>query len=112
MTTRLDLVVPEGGMFQFVVTVVGGPVSLTGYVGHMQMKRSKVDVVPTLDIGAGAIAVNDGTRQVVVTLADELTENFPWERGVYDLYLIGPTDDRWRLVEGTVTIDSTVTTEA
>jgi hypothetical protein len=111
MTTRLDLTIPESAMYQFVVTVVGGPSSLTDYIGHMQLKQTKVDQVATLDLGAADIEVNDSTRQVIVTVNDDLTVDFPWENGVYDLYIIGPGDDRWRLVEGSVTIDSTVTSE-
>lgn len=107
--TRLDLEIPQRSTYKFVVTVVGGPPSLVGYVGHLQMRESVLDALPSVDLGAEAITVNDTTRQVTVVIPAEATEVVDWEVGVYDLYLEGT--EPWRLVQGVVKINQSVTRE-
>lgn len=109
-TTKLNLTIPQGSVYRFVVTVVGGPDDMTGFAGWMQIRDTKAsDVV--LDELTTEITVNHTTRQVVVTIPDTVTELYAWDNAVYDLVIIGPDDERWRVVEGYVHVNHSVTRE-
>ena len=94
--------IPAGGTVEFVVDVVGGPTTLTGYVGHMQIRELRTDPDTLADIGSDHITVNPSTRQVTVRIPSSETSGYVWKRGVYDLLITGPSNDSWRLVEGRV----------
>ena len=104
--------VPTGGTVEFTVDVVGGPADLTGYVGSMQIRELRADPVALLTLDPSNITVNPGTRQVTVRIPSAVTATFDWERGVYDVYITGPTQDAWRIVEGRVTNSLAVTRES
>lgn len=109
-TTKLNLTIPQGSIYRFVVTVVGGPADLTGYTGWMQIRETKSDAV-VLDELTTEITVNNTTRQVVVTIPDTVTALYTWDNALYDLVIIGPADERWRVVEGYVRVNHSVTRE-
>lgn len=104
-----DLEIPAGQTLEFVVDVVGGPSSLTGYTGAMKIREQRSDAAPLATVSGGAITVNATTRQVTVRIPSTETVAYTWRRGVYDLVITGPTGDAWRLVEGRVTNSQAVT---
>lgn len=104
-----DFEIPAGSTVEFVVDVVGGPASLTGYTGAMMIRALRTDAVPLATVPANAITVNATTRQVTVRIPGQETANYAWIRGVYDLVITGPGGDTWRLVEGRVTCSQPVT---
>lgn len=106
-----DFEIPAGGTLEFVVDVIGGPATLTGYTGSMQIRALRTDDEVLAEIPPSAIVVNDGTRQVTVRIPSSETKTYTWRRGVYDLLITGPTNDAWRLVEGQVTNSLPVTRE-
>lgn len=113
MATKKDLVVPSGQTFEFVVDVLGGPSTIEGYTGSMMVRQGRYDLVPLLSVPESAFTVNASTRQVTVRIPGELTEDLDLELapGVYDLLLTGPSGDEWRLLEGRVTAQTSVTRE-
>lgn len=113
MATKKDLELPSGQTFEFVVDVLGGPSTIEGYTGSMMVRQGRYDLVPLLTVPEEAFTVNAGTRQVTVRIPGELTEdlNLDIAPGVYDLLLTGPSGDRWRLLEGRVTAQASVTRE-
>lgn len=108
--TNLGLTLVQGSDFQLVVTVVGGPASLTGYTGAMQIRSSKTATETLYEVPSGKIAINNGTRQVTVTLPWTETVDFEWDNGLYDLVITSADQvDAYRIVEGKVSVDHSVT---
>jgi hypothetical protein len=111
--TKLPITIEQGSDFVLVVTVIGGPSSLAGYTGAMQIRSSKAASPALYDVPGSAIVVDDSTRQVTVTLPWTETVDFDWDSGVYDLVVTSGNDlDAFRLVEGKVSIDHSVTRAA
>jgi hypothetical protein len=107
---NLAIEIEQGADFQLVVTVVGGPASLVGYTGAMQIRTSKAATDTLYDVPVGKIAINNGSRQVTVTLPWTETVDFDWDGGLYDLVITsGDGVDAYRIVEGKVSVDHSVT---
>ncbi len=104
-----DIEIPGGSTLEFIVDVIGGPATLTGYTGSMQIRELRLDLDLLAEVPESCIVVNPTTRQVTVRIPSSETETYAWERGVYDLLITGPTGDAWRLVEGRVTNSLPVT---
>lgn len=105
-----DLAIRAGITCEFVVDVVGGPATLDGYSGAMQIRELRNDILPIAEVPADAITVNGSTRQVTVRIPGTASASWSWVRGVYDLRIDGPLGD-WLLVEGRATNSPAVTRE-
>jgi hypothetical protein len=110
-TAYRDLKIPGGGTVEFVVDVLGGPTDLTSYVGSMQFRELREDEEVLAEVSAQDITVNHLTRQVTVKIPSDETSSYDWKRGVYDLFITGPSGDRWQLVQGRVIHALAVTRE-
>lgn len=107
MTTKKDICLPQAGQYQLVITVVGGPDTLAGLEGAMQVRKTKASEAVLAEMLPEYFTVDDVNRQVVLEVPDEVTSTYDWAGwAVYDLYL-GP----WRLIEGRIQLDKTVTRE-
>lgn len=106
-----DLEIPAGSTVEFVVDVIGGPPSLSGYTGRMDIRALREDEETLAEISGGNITVNPGTRQVTVRIPSSETKTYAWRRGVYDLLITHSDGTAWRLVEGRVTNSIPVTRE-
>ncbi len=112
MTTRHNIIIPQGGTYRLVVNVVGGPDNLSGYVGDMDIRQVKASTPALVKVPESCFTVDDINRQLVLVLPDELTADYDWSlNAVYDLYVVGPSGDRWRVLEGTAVLNKTVTRE-
>lgn len=100
--TNYDLDIRAGGTNQFVVDVVGGPASLSGYVGWLEIRPIRGSQELLAQITAPDIVVNDITRQVTVTIPGEETAEYAFTHGVYDVLLVHPSADPWVLLQGHV----------
>lgn len=109
-TVIKDIEIPQGSVYQLVVDVPGGPSNLTGYTGKMQFRDKRTaDGILLAEVPSGNIAVNQNTRQVVVTIPGTETINYAWETPAqYDLKITGVGGD-WRLVEGRASVSVSVT---
>lgn len=106
-----DLEIEAGGTTSFTVDVIGGPASLSGYVGSMMIRELRDDPVPLKSVGPSAINIDAVNRQVTVTIPSVDTSTYDFRRGVYDLRIVGPDADAWILVEGRVEVSRAVTRE-
>ncbi len=106
-----DITIPVGQTFEMVVDILGGPVSLVGYTGAMMVRELRFDEDPVAVVGESSFSIDALNRQLTVRIASEETEAFAFRRGVYDIIIIGPTGDQWRLVEGRVVTSLAVTRE-
>lgn len=112
MTTKYDVCIAQSATFRLVIDVVDGPESIAGYVGQMQIRKTKTSTGVLAEMLPGWFTVDALNRQVVLEIPDTATKLYDWTgAAVYDMYLDG-TDDRWRLLEGKVMLDKTVTKEA
>lgn len=108
--TKKDITIEQGSDFQLVVTVVGGPVSMTGYTGQMQIRPGKASTVLRYDVPGSAITVDATNRQVIVDLPAAESENFDWDSGMYDLVIVSSDGlTIHRLAEGRAIVDHSVT---
>lgn len=107
MTAKLDLIVATNADLRMVVSVVGGPESLAGYTGHMQIRRSAADAAALANY-TSEITVDVLAREVSLVVPASTTSGYTWDRGVYDLVITGG-DGTYRLVEGTVAVSAGVT---
>jgi hypothetical protein len=108
--TQLDICIPQSATFRLVITVSGGPTSLSGYTGEMQVRKTKASPEVLADVTADMFTVDDINRQVILEIPDTDTALYDWTgTALYDLYLVGP--ERWRLLEGQARLDKTVTRE-
>lgn len=111
--TKLALNVEQGSDFDLVVTVVGGPASLSGYTGSMQIRAIKSAGETLYTVDPGAIAIDNVGRQVTVSLPWTETADFDWDNGLYDLVITSADQtEQHRLVEGKVSVDHSVTRAA
>lgn len=109
--TKQDLVIEQNATGVFVVTVNGGPDTLLGLQGEMQIREAKAATDVLAELGPEDIEVDPDNRQVIVTIPSAESAGYDWEEGVYDLYLVGASE-RWRLAEGRVRLSRSVTREA
>lgn len=110
---QLAIVIEQGADFQLVVTVVGGPDSLTGYTGAMQIRAMKSDPVTLYEVPGGGFTFDDINRQVVVDIGYQATKAFDWDVASYDVLITsGDEADAYRVCEGKVRVDHSVTRES
>lgn len=108
--TKLDLRIEQGSDFSMVVAVSGGPSSLIGYTGAMQIRANKISTVVLYEVDPAAIVIDDAARQVTITLPWVESVDFDWDAGLYDLVITSADElDAYRLVEGKVTVNHAVT---
>jgi hypothetical protein len=87
------------------------PVDLTGYTARMDIRASKNDTLPvlTLDTAGGEIVLNNTDKTITLTIAASVTEALTITKGVYDLELVSPLADVYRLLEGSIVISNEIT---
>jgi hypothetical protein len=111
-TARQDIVIPQGGTFRLIVNVISGPGDITGFTGEMQVRKSKGNEVALVDVAPEHFTADNVNRQLVMEIPSSVTETYEWDGpAVYDLYLVGAGEARWRLVEGIARLSKTVTRE-
>ena len=87
------------------------PVDLTGFTARMTIRKSKASTVAevTITSAAGDITLDNANKTITVVISDAVTEALTMRTGVYDLELIAPTNEVFRLMEGVVTINRETT---
>lgn len=107
---QLPIEIEQGSNFRLVVTLVGGPDSWTGYTGRMQIRAQKSSSEVLFD--TSEITVDTINKQAVLEISAVDTAEFDWTNGSYDVLLTsGDEQDAYRVVEGKVKVDHSVTRE-
>lgn len=110
--TRASIVIEQGADFDMVIGITGGPADLTGYTGAMQIRALATDTATLYDSGEGGLTVDPINWQVVVKIPCAETATFGWSLGVYDVLITsGDGETAYRLAEGKVNVDRSVTRE-
>lgn len=90
--------------------VPGDPYDLTGWTARMQIRRrqgAEVQIEATTENGKITLGGVAGT--VLVKLEDEDTAELSFRTMAYDLELINPDGDVFRLLKGAVAVDPNIT---
>jgi hypothetical protein len=87
------------------------PVDMAGMSARMQIK-DKVGgtLLYSLDTVGGGIAIDNVGKKITLTIAADVTEDFTFKKGVYDIEFIDASDAVVELVSGKVTVLNEVTT--
>lgn len=108
--TKLPITIEQGSDFELVVTVVGGPASMSGYTAAMQIRTIKSSSPALYTVPSGMLVVDAANRQVTVSLPWTETVDFDWDGGLYDLVITSADEvDAYRIIEGKASIDHSVT---
>lgn len=105
---QLNLTVPAYADLRVVIDVVGGPSTLVGYVGKMQIRATAAATATLADYGASEITCDNTTRTVSVIVLAAVTQAYTWTQAVYDLVITG-SDGTYRIAEGSVLVTPGVT---
>lgn len=101
----------SGGILQF-----NTPVSLTGYIGRLQIK-DKVGGTVLASTEAGdtplnflSVALDTANSTITITISATATAGLTWTKGVYELEMVSPTGVVTAILSGKVTVSKEVTT--
>lgn len=110
---QLPLEIEQGSECRLSVALDGGPTSLAGFTGEMQIRAMKGDAVVLYAAQASQITFDDANKVVNVRIPASDTALFDWSRGVYDVRIKNSADttEAWRVLEGKVIVDHWVTEE-
>jgi len=115
MGVRIEqLDVPESGALErtWLLTVGGVPLDLTGWTAKMQIRSRKASdtVLGDFSTGPGGyMTIVGAAGAILLDVPSSVTESFTFTNGVWDMYVIDPTGNRKRVVEGNVVVSATVT---
>jgi len=96
----------SGGVIEY-----NTPVDLTGFTARMQI-RAKIDdtaVIKELTTGNGAIAINNTTKTITLTIPAEETAAFTFSTAVYSLEMVSSGGQVTPFCNGTITLVKEVT---
>jgi hypothetical protein len=110
-----DLVIEQGVTFELGMTYkVGDPpaaVDLTGWTAAMHIRQSPSDEVALVEFTTenGKITLGGTAGTVLVSVTDEETALYSWDRARYDLVLYSAGGAARRLLRGSVLLSRAVT---
>jgi hypothetical protein len=115
MPARHDITIYQGANFLLPLiwkTAAGVPIDLTGYTAAMQIRRNVRSKDPlhsmSTELGAG-ITLGGVAGTIDVEIPPEVSSDFAFRTGVFDLELTPPDGKTIRLIEGKVTVSLEVT---
>lgn len=89
------------------------PVDLTGFTGRMMIKKNKQDPAENALVSLtsiSGISIDVAASTITITIDASITETLDVQNAVYDLELVSPTLQVYRLVEGVAVISKEATT--
>lgn len=87
------------------------PIDLTGYDARMQVRKKYTSTTSLLSFttGAGTITLGGAAGTIAVKGLATVTELVTEKYGVYDLEMIAPNGDVYRILKGVVNFDPEAT---
>ncbi|UYF70491.1 phage baseplate upper protein [Acinetobacter ursingii] len=115
MTAKFKIKINQGATLRipFTWTSNGTPINLTGYSARMQI-RPDIDsptIIHELTSENSGISFEPSLGKFTIFIPASVTADFSFETAVYDLELIAPNNDVYRVIEGEVTLSREVTRE-
>ena len=116
MSTELNLIIDQGETWTKSITWQdsnGTPYDLSTYTARMMIRRDYADRDKTTPLVSltdeDGIALSDDTDNIVIAIADSVTEIIPAANYYYDLELISSSQEVTKLLRGKVTVVPEVT---
>ncbi|CAB4122175.1 hypothetical protein UFOVP26_109 [uncultured Caudovirales phage] len=111
---KINLTIEQGATFRYKFAWVDTKkraINLTGYTARMQIRATVEDVaiLAELTTSNGGLVVSEISGIVSLLMSDTQTSAFNWTKGVYDIELISPNSEVYRMVSGSVTVSKEVT---
>lgn len=112
--TKMDLPIPKGTkVVQPIQVMSGGAVVplASGTRAKMQIRKTRESAIVLAELTTenSRIVIEESTAKVTFNLTSAQTAAFTFDRGVFDLDLIYPDNERERIVEGNVFVLPAVT---
>lgn len=114
MAKEQNLVIDQGGRFEYTVQVTGVTLPLAGWTARMEIGSARGSTgteyasYDTTTPGANYLAVVAGAGQVQVNIPSAATDAFDWVEGFYDLYAIEPGGEDHRILQGRIRVSAKV----
>jgi hypothetical protein len=113
MATVVDLSVDQGDLFRYTVnvTIDGVVVNLTGWTAHLEVRGDRRLSAPLLYSvsSPGVLTVLGSAAQIQMDVPSAVTKLWTWDEGQYDLTLTDPIGEKYRVLQGAIRINHTVT---
>lgn len=110
MAVYEDLEIEQGSSFTYIVSVKdpnGAAYGLNSHTFAAQMKKTYTSASVTASFTAAATAV---AGEIKISLTDEQTATIKAGRYVYDVLIETPANEKYRVIEGMITVTPGVTT--
>jgi hypothetical protein len=104
----VNIVIEQGTDYEEVFTVNnpdGSPLDLTGYTGAAKIRKFPESITAT-SFNVGIVST---AGQVIVSLANTVTENLRAGRYYYDVIITSDLDKKTKVVDGMVLVNATET---
>lgn len=114
-TPKVNLLINQGATFRYRFTwrdVKVRLIDLTGFTARMQIRADVTSavVLVALTTENGGIVLGSKLGTISLFMSDASTSALTtWAKGVYDIELISPLQEVYRLVGGAVTVSPEVT---
>lgn len=106
--------VAAGGKLELTwnLTRNGAIMPLTGWSAKMQIRQNKRTATVLADFSTnsgGYMTISELAGVVMLDVPGSVTGAFDFNSAVYDMYVVDPSGEPFRVVEGTVIVSATVT---
>lgn len=114
-TPKVNLTINQGATFRHKFAWKdknGRPIDLTNFIARMQVRASASSPVVLLELTTenGGLALGGKLGTIALYLTDNSTGLIiDWVRGVYDIELVSPAGDVFRVVAGTAVVSPQIT---
>lgn len=111
---KANLKINQGATFRFKFTWKDSKsrlIDLTGFVARMHVRAEVAAsaVLIALNTENGGILLGGKSGTISLYLSDAATSALSWAKGVYDIELVSPSGEVFRLVSGAVSVSPEVT---
>lgn len=113
LTTTKNLTINKGSGYRinFTLSKDGGPVDLTGYSLRGQIRPSATSSQVLLNMTSAnlLLKIDNSNSLIVMNLPESFTRRVSETYAVYDIELLNPTADAYKIVTGLITFIPEVT---
>jgi hypothetical protein len=113
-SAKYNMICPQGSTFVKELTwkIEDTPVNLSGYSARMQVREKYSTPYTTIDLNSeedGGISLGEESGTILIYINSEITESTFAKEYVYDLKIIDPSGDVFRIIEGKFIVTPEVT---
>jgi len=113
VTSTKNLTINKGSGYRinFTISKDGDPADLTGYSirGQVRPSSSSTTVLLNMTMANLLLKIDNDNSQIIMNFPESFTRRVPGTYAVYDLELLSPTADAYKIVTGLLTFIPEVT---